>query len=265
MNILCIGDIFGRPGRRALEILLPSIIKEYNIDFVIVNGENASGGKGITDKVAQELFKNPIDVITAGNHIWEHKSLHPYFSTHPILRPLNVVDTHLPGRGWVIANSKKGNVRVGVICIQGSIFMDDKGAKVNSPFPIIKEHVETVAGMANVIVVDFHAETTSEKRAMAWVLNGTVTALVGTHTHVQTSDEEILPGGTAYITDLGMTGPHESVIGLDKDIAINRFMTGVKKGYEVAKGGVRLEGVVITADEKTGKATGIRRIRVPLI
>ncbi|MBI2974592.1 MAG: TIGR00282 family metallophosphoesterase [Deltaproteobacteria bacterium] len=262
MNILCIGDIFGKPGREALKTLLPVIIREHSIDFVIVNGENAAGGKGITDKIAEELFKNPIDVITAGNHIWEHKSLHPYFSTHPILRPLNTID-NLPGRGWLVAKSKSG-IRVGVICIQGSLFMDDKGAKVKSPFKDIQETVKTVKELADIIVIDMHAETTSEKRAMAWLLNGSITALVGTHTHVQTADEEIMPQGTAYISDLGMTGPHDSVIGLDKDIAVKRFLTGEKKGYKVAEKGARLEGVVIGVDEKSGKAESIKRIKVNL-
>lgn len=262
MNILCIGDIFGKPGRTALKILLPKIIEEHKVDFVIVNGENAAGGKGITDKVAQELFKNPIDVITAGNHIWEHDSLHPYFSTHPILRPFNVVDVK-PGRGWMVAKARNG-VDVAVVCLQGEIFMDDKGAKVKNPFKVIDEHLSTIKEMAQIVVIDFHAETTSEKRALAWYLNGRITALVGTHTHVQTADEEIMSGGMAYISDLGMTGPHESVIGLDKDVAIRRFLTGDKKEYEVAKGGEQLDGVVINVDEASGKALSIKRLQVKL-
>ncbi len=260
MRILCIGDIFGKPGRTALREVLPKAIEEHKIDFVIVNGENAAGGKGISDKVAEELFKNRIDVITAGNHIWEHRSLHPYFQTHPILRPFNLKDKNLPGRGWLVAKST-GGVRVGVICAQGMIFMDDKGPKAENPFPLMDELVATVKGLADIIIMDIHAEATSEKRVMGWYLNGRITALVGTHTHVQTSDEEILSGGTAYITDLGMTGPHDSVIGLDKDVALHRFLTGEKKGYKVASGGARLEGVVIGVDESTGKATSIQRIR----
>jgi len=260
MNILCIGDIFGKPGRKALQELLPGLLAEHEIDFVMVNGENAAGGKGITDKVAQELFKNPIDVITAGNHIWEHKSLHPYFETHPILRPLNVEKKMLPGRGTIVIRAKNG-VSVGVICIQGEIFMGEKGEKVTSPFKIIHECVETLRGQADIIIMDMHAEATSEKRAMAWILDGKISALVGTHTHVQTADEEIMPSGMAYISDLGMTGPHASVIGLDKNVAMRRFMTGEKKGYKVADGGVRLEGVVIRVDEKTGKSTSIVRIK----
>ena len=264
MNILCIGDIFGKPGRDAISKLLPKLIDQHRVDFVVVNGENAAGGKGITDKVAEELFKSPIDVITAGNHIWEHENLRPYFSTHPILRPLNVVDPTLPGRGYIVRKSRSG-ISVGVICIQGERIMEDKGAKVVSPFKIIKETIATVKGMSDVVVIDMHAETTSEKRAMAWFIDGEIAALVGTHTHVQTSDEEILPKGLAYISDLGMTGPHNSVIGLDKDVAIKRFITGDKKGYKVAEGDVRLEGVLITVDERTGKSTSIERIREKLI
>lgn len=261
MKILCVGDVFGRPGRRAIKELLPRVIADERIDFVIVNGENAAGGKGITDKKAEELFKSPIDVITAGNHIWEHDSIHPYFDTHPIIRPANVIG-NMPGRGWVVV--RKNGVHVGVICVQGSLFMDGKGARVENPFFRIKDTVSTVKELSDIIVVDLHAETTSEKRAMAHLLNGEVTALFGTHTHVQTSDEEIMSKGTAYITDIGMTGPHDSVIGLDKDVAIHRFMTGDKRGYEVAKGGVRLEAIAIDADEKTGKALSIKRIRADL-
>ncbi len=260
MNILCIGDIFGKPGRWALKEILPKAVEEHKIDFVIVNGENAAGGKGITDKVAEELFKNKIDVVTAGNHIWEHKTIYPYFSTHPILRPFNLKDKSLPGRGWIVAKSSNG-VRVGVICAQGLIFMDDKGPKAVNPLHLIDEVLASVKELADIIIMDIHAEATSEKRVMGWYLNGRVTALVGTHTHVQTSDEEILSGGTAYITDLGMTGPHDSVIGLDKDVAMKRFMTGDKRDYKVASGGARLEGVVIGVDELTGKATSIQRVR----
>jgi len=263
MNILCIGDIFGRPGRVVLKELLPKLIDQHKIDFVIVNGENAAGGKGISDKVCVELFKNPIDVITAGNHIWEHKSIHPYFSTHPIVRPLNTAEVQ-PGRGWMIKKGRNG-VSVAVICLQGIVFMDDKGAKVVNPFNIIDEELTRISELAKVVVIDMHAETTSEKRALAWYLDGRVTALVGTHTHVQTADEEVLPKGTAYISDLGMTGPHDSVIGLDKDVAIYRFRTGDKRKYEVAKGGVRIEGVVIKIDETTGRAVEIKRIKESLV
>ncbi len=259
MKILCIGDVFGRPGREALRTLLPQVIEEEKIDFVIVNGENASGGKGITDKVAEELFKSPIDVITAGNHIWEHKSLHPYFSSHPILRPFNTIEM-LPGRGWMIKKSR-GGIDVAVVCLQGEVFMDDKGAKVKNPFHALDEALPVIKDICRIVIVDFHAETTSEKRTLGWHLDGRVSALVGTHTHVQTSDEEVLPKGTAYITDLGMTGPHASVIGLAKELALKRFLKGDRKGYKVAEGDVRLEGAVLDIDESTGLARSISRLR----
>jgi hypothetical protein len=240
--------------------LLPNIIKEHEIDFVIANGENAAGGRGITPKVAEELFKNPIDVITAGNHIWEHDTLHPYFETHPILRPINVIEK-LPGRGWLTREAK--GYRIAVVCLQGQIFMEEKGPKVSNPFHLMESLLPTLKEKADFIVVDFHAEATSEKRAMSWFLDGKVTAVLGTHTHVQTADEQIMPGGTAYISDLGMTGPHASVIGLEKEIAIHRFCTGDKKHFKVAKEGVRLEAVVVEIDEATRKPKSIKRLQIP--
>ncbi len=260
MKILCIGDIFGKPGRTVLKELLPGIIQKHNIDFVIVNGENAAGGKGITDKIAEELFELPIDVITSGNHIWEHESLYPYFDTHNILRPCNILE-EMPGKGWTIV--EKNGAKIAVVSLQGEVFMDNKGPKVARPFPVIDELISKIKKETNNIIIDFHAEVTSEKRALAWFLDGRITALIGTHTHVQTADEHIMPQGMAYISDMGMTGPHASVIGLDKDIAINRFLTGIKKGFKVAEGGVRLEGVVVDIDEGSGKARAIQRIQIP--
>jgi len=260
MNILCIGDIFGHPGRDAVAALLPDIIKEHEIDFVIANGENAAGGRGITPKVAEELFKNPIDVITAGNHIWEHDALHPYFDTHPILRPINVIEK-LPGRGWLTREAK--GMMIAVVCLQGQIFMEEKGPKVSNPFHLMESLLPTLREKSDLIIVDFHAEATSEKRAMSWFLDGKVTAVLGTHTHVQTADEHIMPAGTAYISDLGMTGPHASVIGLEAETAIHRFYTGDKKHFKVAKEGVRLEGVVIEVYEVTRKPKSINRLQIP--
>jgi metallophosphoesterase (TIGR00282 family) len=260
MKILAIGDIFGHPGRDALAALLPRIISERKIDFVIVNGENAAGGRGVTPKVADELLKLPIDVMTAGNHIWEHDTLHPYFDTHPILRPVNIVEK-LPGRGWLTKSAK--GVNIAVVCLQGQIFMEEKGPAVSNPFRYMEALLPTLKEHSDLIVIDFHAEATSEKRALAWFLDGKVTALLGTHTHVQTADEEIMPGGTAYISDLGMTGPHASVIGLEAGTAIKRFLTGEKKHFKVAEENVRLEGVIMDVDERTRKATSIERVRVP--
>lgn len=260
MNILAIGDIYGKAGRRAVKELLPVIIERDSVDFVIVNVDNAAGGKGLTPKTADELFKSPINVMTAGNHIWENESIHPYFETHNILRPLNMKLKH-PGRGWALF--KQGAMKILVICMQGEIFMEEKGPQASNPFKEIDDLLPTLPA-ADVIIIDFHAEATSEKRAFAWYLDGRVSAILGTHTHVQTADEEILPKGTAYITDLGMTGPHASVIGLKKEVAIHRFLTGEKKGYEVAEEGVRLEGVIVTVDDGTKKVTGIRRVKEKL-
>lgn len=259
MKFLVIGDIFGQPGRDAISSLLPQIIEQEAIDFVIANGENAAGGRGITPKVADVLLALPIDAISTGNHIWEHDSLHPYFETHPILRPINVKE-NLPGRGWLI-KEKKG-VRVAVVCLQGQIFMEDKGPAVTSPFHYMEAILPAIKEKSDIIIVDFHAEATSEKRALAWYLDGQITALVGTHTHVQTADEEVLPQGTAYISDIGMTGPHASVIGLEASVAIARFLTGQKKHFKVAKEGCRLEAVVIDINKEDSKAKSIKRLQV---
>lgn len=259
MKILAIGDIFGHPGRDAVAALLPLLIKEHSIDFVIANAENAAGGRGVTPKVADELLKMPIDVMTAGNHIWEHDALHPYFDTHPILRPVNVIEK-LPGRGWLIKSARGFNIAV--VSLQGQIFMEDKGPAVSNPFRYMEALLPTLHEQSDLILVDFHAEATSEKRALAWFVDGKVTAFLGTHTHVQTADEEIMPGGTAYISDLGMTGPHASVIGLEADTAIKRFLTGEKKHFKVAEKNVRLEGVVIQIDEAKKRAVGIERLQV---
>ncbi len=259
MKILVVGDIFGRPGREAVRELLPRLINERGIGFVIANGENAAGGRGITPKIAEELFESPIDVITAGNHIWEHSDINEYLESHPILRPHNVNEA-LPGSGWGIFTSRSG-VRIAVISLQGMIFMDDKGEEATNPFLAMDALIPQIEGRSEISVIDFHAEVTSEKRALAWYVDGRISCFVGTHTHVQTADEEILPGGMAYISDLGMTGPHASVIGLAKEVAIHRFVTGEKKGFKVAEGGVRLEGVIVDIDEKTGKARSIERVQ----
>ncbi|MFH1829731.1 MAG: TIGR00282 family metallophosphoesterase [Pseudomonadota bacterium] len=259
MKILVIGDIFGKPGRAAIKEALPGLIREHGIEFVIANGENAAGGRGLTPKIAEQILESPIDVITAGNHIWEHADIHSYFDSHPVLRPHNVSEA-LPGTGWGIFTASNG-VRVAVINLQGMIYMEGKGEKASNPFLAADVLLPQIADRAEISVVDFHAEATSEKRALAWYMDGRVSAFLGTHTHVQTADEEILPQGTAYISDIGMTGPHASVIGLAKEVAIHRFITGDKKGFKVAEGGVRLEAVVLDIDEKSGKARSIRRIQ----
>lgn len=262
MKILAIGDIFGKPGRRAIEELLPKIMERENIDFVIANAENASGGRGLTPKVLKELFKFPINVVTSGNHIWEFDSLHPFFDSDSILRPVNMSERR-PGRGWMVFDCK--GLRIGVVSLQGQVFMENKGPGAIDPFQSIEGLLPTLRSKADIIIVDFHAEATSEKRAMAWFLDGRVSAVLGTHTHIQTADEEILPLGAAYITDLGMTGPHESVIGLRKEEALKRFLNKTNRGFKVAKGGVRLEGVILVIDEPARKVTEIRRIKERLL
>lgn len=259
MKVLMIGDIFGRPGRMAFRDLLPKLIAEHRVDAVIANAENAAGGRGLTANVAKEILESPVHVLTAGNHTLEDKTILPLLESHPLLRPLNLVG-NIPGRGWW-AWTLKGLCRIAVVSMQGQVFMEGKGGEVQSPFTAIDAVLPTIRQEADVVLIDFHAEATSEKRAFAWYVDGRVAAVVGTHTHVQTADEEILPGGTAYISDLGMTGPHASVVGLDKDIAIHRFLTGDKKKFEVARGGVRVEGVLIDVDERSGKARSIQRIK----
>lgn len=263
MKILFIGDIFGRPGREAVGHFLSGLIAEHKIDFVLANVDNAAGGKGITEKVARELFALPIDCMTAGNHVWEQESIYPHLETHPVLRPYNL-ETKERGKGFCLLNSK-GGVPVAVVHLQGRVYMDEKGKKATSPFKAMDALLSEIGATTKIILVDLHAEATAEKRALAWHLDGRVSCLVGTHTHVQTADEEILPGGIAYITDLGMTGPHQSVIGLDVDIALKRFLSdGQFKKFEVAKGGVRLEGLVVEVDEASGKAKSVQRIRKEL-
>lgn len=259
MNILFIGDIFGKPGRNAVFQLLPGLIAEHQVDFVLANVDNAAGGKGVTDKIAEELFQLPIDCMTAGNHVWEQESIFPYLETHPILRPHNL-ETKERGKGFCIL-PKKGKE---VVCVhlQGKVFMDKKGKKATSPLRAMEGLLNEIRGRTNIILVDIHAEATAEKRALGWYLDGRVTAVVGTHTHIQSADEEILPQGTAYITDLGMTGPHHSVIGLDIETALKRFLSdGQCKDFKVAKEGVRLEGLLVEIDEETGRAKSVKRIR----
>lgn len=263
MKILCIGDIFGEPGRFVVANALPPLIAQHGIDFVLANVDNAAGGRGVTDKVASVLFESPIDVMTAGNHVWEQESVFPQLETQPILRPYNVQET-ARGKGFCIAPSKKG-LDVCVVHIQGRVFMEGKGPKMRSPFKAMDDLLLELRGKTNIILVDLHAEATAEKRAMGWYLDGRVSAVVGTHTHIQTADETILPRGTAYITDMGMTGPHASIIGMDVETALQRFLSdGQVKKFKVASQDVRLEGVLLDIDEDSGRARSIRRIRKSL-
>lgn len=259
MRILFIGDIVGKPGRRAVHELLPELISSYQIDFVIANGENAAAGFGITREIVEDLFDARIDVLTMGNHVWDKKEILDFIADYEsLIRPANYPGSAL-GRGSVVMPSIKG-YHVGVINLMGRVFMHP----LECPFRTAEQEIEKIRKRTKIILVDMHAEATSEKIAMGWFLDGKVTAVVGTHTHVQTADDRVLPGGTAYITDVGMTGPFDSVIGTRKEIVLERFLTQIPNKFEVAKGDVRLQAVLIDVDEKTGCALSIERLSLPL-
>jgi len=259
MNILCIGDIVGRPGREAVAFALPKIKKEHAIDFVIANAENASGGSGLIPKNAEEIFGFGVDVITMGDHVWDKPEIFPYLQeqTQKIVRPANFPEG-VPGVGWTITTANNG-VRLCVINLLGRTFMR---YNVLCPFLTLDGIIAKIKDQVSVIIVDMHAETTSEKVAMGHFSDGKVSAVYGTHTHIQTADEKILPQGTAYITDLGMSGPYDSVIGQDKAKIITRFLTSMPNKFEVAQAPGTLHGVVVKIDPKTGKAEGITRLQM---
>jgi hypothetical protein len=258
MNILMVGDIFGDSGRAALTKLLPRLRQEHAIDVTVVNIENAAGGFGVTPQIARTVLEQGgVDVLTSGNHIWDKKEIIPYIGKENLLlRPANF-PSGTPGSGYITV--KAGPHRVGVLNLMGRVFMNP----IDCPFRKADEVVEELRRETPVVLVDMHAEATSEVMALGWYLDGRVSAVVGTHRHVQTADERILPGGTAYITDLGMTGPVDSVIGVDKDIIIQRFLTQMPIRFEPAKGPAALHGVVIVVDPETGRATSIQRLNVP--
>ncbi|MBN2186076.1 MAG: TIGR00282 family metallophosphoesterase [Dehalococcoidia bacterium] len=251
MIILAIGDIIGKPGRNAVRELLPSLRHEYGINVIIGNGENAAGGIGITPSTARELFDSGIDIITTGNHIWAHREITPYLDGNlAIIRPLNY-PPGTPGRGYL---SRDGILVVNLI---GRTFMGN----FDCPFRAMDQLLAKLEGKSTIIIVDFHAEATSEKVAMGWYLNGRVSAVLGTHTHVGTIDTRILPGGTAYVTDIGMVGPMNSVIGDDPDSVINRFLTQIPRRLSVGSGTVTFNAILVEVSEETGKAVDIRRIQ----
>ncbi|MBC7289503.1 MAG: TIGR00282 family metallophosphoesterase [Armatimonadetes bacterium] len=258
MKILFLGDVVGRPGRQAVADLLPNLIAEHGADFVIVNCENAAAGYGVTPATAQELIDAGANCLTSGNHIWKQKEAFDLLDADErILRPANY-PPGAPGRGWNLFSTGDGT-RIAVVNLQGRVFMEP----VDCPFRAADAILAELSGKTDHILIDFHAEATSEKCALGWYLDGRVTAVVGTHTHVQTSDERILPGGTAYISDAGMCGALDSVIGVDKDIAVTRFVRGLPVRFTVPKKGpATVEGVVVETDASTGRATAIRRIRV---
>jgi len=246
--ILAIGDVIGKPGRKALNQLLPSLRRQYGIDLVIVNGENAAGGIGLTLDTAGEMLDAGTDVLTSGNHIWMHREIYPYLdSDMPILRPLNY-PPGVPGRGYLVIG------KVAVVNIIGRVFVGDFDCPFRAMDTLLSELEEKI------IIVDFHAEATSEKVAMGRYLDGRVSAVLGTHTHVGTTDTQILPRGTAYVSDIGMTGPLDSVIGDDTDAAIQRFLTSMPHRLSVGRGKTALNGILVKVDDDTGKALSIERI-----
>lgn len=256
MTLLFIGDIVARPGRELVRKGLGALVRAHGVDLVIANGENAAAGAGITRDITADLLRNGVDVLTSGNHIWDKREVAAFIDDEPrLLRPANY-PAAAPGRGSVLVKSRAGTP-VGVINLMGRVFL----ANIDDPFAVASTEIDRMrdAG-ARVIVVDFHAETTSEKIAMGWHLDGRVTAVIGTHTHVQTADARLLPGGTAYLTDVGMTGPHDGVIGMDRTAVMTRFTSGMPARFEPATGDPRLHGVLVTADEATGRATSIETL-----
>jgi len=255
MKLLFIGDIVGRPGRDLVRSGLQAIVDHHGVDFVIANAENAAAGFGITREIGDQLLDWGVDVMTSGNHIWDKREALDYIGAEArLLRPANY-PAGVPGRGSYVARTRDGK-SVGVINAMGRVFMSN----IDDPFAVVLKEIEAIRSRARVIFVDFHAEATSEKVAMGWHLDGKVTAVVGTHTHVQTADERILPKGTAFLTDVGMTGPHDSIIGVEIVPALSRFLTGLPSKFETATGNPRLNAVVIDADEQTGRANGITRL-----
>jgi metallophosphoesterase (TIGR00282 family) len=257
LRILFLADVFGPPGRTAVETRLPSLREELGAAFCVVNGENAADGRGLTPKLADRLLSAGADVVTLGNHVWARDEIGPYLEqSERVIRPANVASGS-PGRPLAVAPASDGTP-VAVVNLMGWLFLDVPVG----PFEVLDGLVEEARRRARVVLVDFHAEATSEKVAVARWLDGRVTAVIGTHTHVQTSDARVQPGGTAAITDAGMTGPHDSVIGVEADLAIRRMRTGMHVRFRPAEGGVRLEGVVVDCDAD-GRSTAIETLRVP--
>lgn len=260
INILFIGDVNGRPGRGALKALLPKIVKDKSVDFVIANGENSAAGFGITDKTFEELLAAGVQAVTLGNHVYDKKEIIPALEhDERLIRPANLPEGN-PGRGSSIFTIEKSGrkINIGVISLIGRVFM----LPVDCPFKAADRLIAEMKPNAPVIIVDIHAEATSEKQAMGFYLDGRASAVIGTHTHVQTADERVFAGGTAFISDAGMTGPFDSVIGVQKDIIIRRFLKSMPEKFELSDGDVRLNAVVVSVDETTGKSTSIERINL---
>jgi len=259
-KVLFIGDIIGRPGRIAVRELLPGLVGSYAPDIVIANGENAAGGFGLTPDIAEEVLALQVDVITTGNHVWDKREVYDYLDREKrVLKPANYPEG-TPGVGWGVFECASG-AKVGVVNLLGRVFTD---SGVDCPFRAGKRLAEEIRKTTPVIIVDMHAETTSEKAAISFYLDGLASAVIGTHTHVQTSDEKVLAGGTAFITDAGMTGATDSIIGMRKEAIIEKFLTRMPVRFEVATKGVELQGVVVTVDAGSGRAVGIERLKVPV-
>ncbi len=257
-KILFIGDIFGQPGRHIVKETLPGLVEEFSPDLVLANAENAAAGFGVTPPLAEELLDLGIAVLTSGNHIWDKKEILPYLADHVdgrLLRPANYPAT-APGKGLYLGRTRAG-LEYSVLNLQGRVFMP----AIDCPFRTADALLGEIPATAKIRIVDFHAEATSEKQAIGWYLDGRVTAVVGTHTHIPTADETVLPKGTAYITDLGMTGPYHSVIGIEKEAIIRKFLNQIPARFEVAKGDVRLSAVLVEAEAATGRALSIQRIQ----
>lgn len=255
IRFLFVGDIVGRPGRDLIKRGLGRLREFHRIDLVIANAENAAAGFGITREIGDELLERGVDVMTSGNHIWDRREAIEYIGAEPrLLRPANF-PTGTPGNGSYLARSTSGQA-VGVINVMGRVFMNP----LDDPFAVVLRELEALRQRTRVVFVDFHAEATSEKVAMGWHLDGRATAVVGTHTHVQTADERILPKGTGYLTDVGMTGPHDSIIGVEIEPALGRFLNGMPARFDTATGNPRLNAVIIEADEATGRTLDIERL-----
>lgn len=259
MKILFVGDVVGRPGRRAVQEIIPELRREHELHLVIANGENSAGGSGITVNTAAELFAAGVDIITTGDHLWDQKEVNTLLQNEDrFLRPLNYPPNTL-GQGSTVFQAA-GKVPVGVVNAQGRTFMSE----LENPFLAVQSEVKRIREITPVIILDFHAEATSEKIAMGRFLDGKVSAVIGTHTHVQTADEQIFPGGTAFLCDAGFTGPHDSVLGREIDPVVRRFLTSQPQRFAVASARILLQGVILEVDAKTGRANSIQRLSIPM-
>lgn len=258
LQILAIGDIVGRPGRKILRNMLAGIRRELNVDICIANAENAATGNGLTSKVMRELYSYGIDILTLGNHTWSKKEIFDFLDNEDsIVRPSNYSDD-MPGKGSTIFY--RGSIKIGIINACGRTFYENSKYELSCPFISVEKEIEKIKEYTNIILVDFHAEATSEKIAMGWFLDGRVSTVFGTHTHVQTADERILPNGTGYITDIGMTGPYDSVLGIEKELIIKRFITDEPVKFVIAEGTMQINGILLNIDDNSGKCVEIKRI-----